>query len=116
MGITCGLGMAVLPTTSANHTSTNTASNSSNDGGTSPAFSIPITVAPSGSERSCSSPNVFELPHYSPISSYDEEEDDDDEADMADVEQDLVDQGDLKSDPESLEYLEIKDYDEDDDE
>uniref|UniRef100_A0A8C6V1G1 Histone-lysine N-methyltransferase, H3 lysine-36 specific n=1 Tax=Neogobius melanostomus TaxID=47308 RepID=A0A8C6V1G1_9GOBI len=114
-GITYGLGMAVLPTTSANNASTNAASNSSNDGCTSPAFSIPLTAAPSGSERSCSSPNVFELLHYSPISSYDEDEEEDEEADMADVEQDLVEQGELKSDSESQEYLEIKDYDEDDD-
>lgn len=116
-GITYGLGMAVLPTTSGNNASTTAASSSSNDGRASPAFSIPITVAPSGSERSCSSPNIFELPHYSPISSYDDdEEEEDEEADVADVEQDLVEQGDTKSDPESLEYLEIKDYDEDDDE
>lgn len=116
-GIAYGLGMAVLPTTSTNNGSANNA-NSSIDGRMSPAFSIPITVAPSGLDRSCSSPNIFELPHYSPISSYDEEEDEeeDDEADMAGVEQDLVEQGDVKSDPESLEYLEIKDYDEDDDE
>ncbi|KAJ0004066.1 hypothetical protein NQD34_010280 [Periophthalmus magnuspinnatus] len=115
-GITYGLGMAVIPSTSSNTTSANAASISSNDGNASPAFSIPITLAPSGSERSCSSPPCFELPHYSPISSYDEEDEDEEEADMADdVEQDLVEQGEEKSDPDSLEYLEIKDDDYEDD-
>ncbi|KAK7925074.1 hypothetical protein WMY93_007384 [Mugilogobius chulae] len=109
--ITYGLGMAVIPTTSANNNN-NTSSTimSSCEGNTSPAFSIPITLAQSGSERSCSSPPCFELPHYSPISSYDEEEEEDE-----DVEQDLVEQGEEKSDPESLEFLEIKDDDYEDD-
>ncbi|XP_072302120.1 uncharacterized protein nsd1b [Eucyclogobius newberryi] len=111
-GITYGLGMAVIPMTSSNNANTSSTAVSSNEGNASPAFSIPITLAPSGSERSCSSPPCFELPHYSPISSYDEDEDDEEEED---VEQDLVEQGDEKSEPESLEYLEIKDDDYEDD-
>uniref|UniRef100_A0AAV2J9N8 Zinc finger PHD-type domain-containing protein n=1 Tax=Knipowitschia caucasica TaxID=637954 RepID=A0AAV2J9N8_KNICA len=99
-GLGYGLGMAVLPPSSSSLTSR-----------ASPEYSIPITLAPSGSERS-SSPPCFHLPHYSPISSYDEEEEG--EEGEEEVEQDLVEQGEDKSEPESVDYVEIKD-DEDED-
>lgn len=77
-------------------------------------------MPPSGSEASSSSsPHVFELPHYSPISSYDEEEEEEeDEGEVAEIDGDFAEQ-EVKTDPseqdESLDYLEIKDDDYDDD-
>lgn len=111
-----------------------------------PAFSIPVPItipvaAPAASPPPSSShppgsprPHVYDLPHYSPISSYEEErdvlEEDEDELlaeEEEDEEEELVEEeGEQKSDDEEeeeddedeevgLEYLELKD-DEDEEE
>lgn len=120
--LTYGLGMAVIPSTSVNASTNHSAA------GLTPqdTFSIPITVPPGDAP---SSPHVFELPHYSPISSYEEddeeeeeeeEEDEDDEGEVEEMEEELVEQGEVKTDPhddeDSLQYLEIKDDDYEEDE
>lgn len=91
-----------------------------------PAFSIPVPVAipastsagprpPVGSDLP-SSPHVFDLPHYSPISSYDEEE----EELLAEVEdeEEFVEEGQQKSDEEDEEavYLEEDEEEEENEE
>ncbi|XP_028322398.1 uncharacterized protein nsd1b isoform X2 [Gouania willdenowi] len=104
-----------------------------------PAFSITIPVSAPPASPPPSSPHVFDLPHYSPISSYEEErdvfEDDEDEEMLADEEEeeDLEEEkdegerrkvgrhtfnGEAEMDEEELEYMELKDeedeYDDDD--
>uniref|UniRef100_A0A674PM08 Histone-lysine N-methyltransferase, H3 lysine-36 specific n=1 Tax=Takifugu rubripes TaxID=31033 RepID=A0A674PM08_TAKRU len=134
---TSGLGMAVIQSCASNSTASSVMPKTRTDreisagAGTCapeslPAFSIPVPVTvpagtsagprpPVGSDLP-SSPHVFDLPHYSPISSYDEEE----EELLAEVEDDeeLVEEGQQKSDEEDEEavYLEEDEEEEDDEE
>lgn len=133
---TSGLGMAVIQSCASNSTATSMMPNTRTGREISagavtcapellPAFSIPVPVTvpvgaptgprpPIGSDRP-SSPHVFDLPHYSPISSYDEEE----EELLAEVEEEeeeeLVEEGQQKSDEEDEEAVYL-DEEEDDDE
>lgn len=99
-----------------------------------PAFSIPVPITipvatpaaaspPPSSSDTPSSPHVFDLPHYSPISSYEEEEEDL----LADVEEEeeLVAEGRQRSDPHEedgeavmvgVEYLEEEEEETDEEE
>lgn len=134
---TSGLGMAVIQSCASNSTATSVMPKTRTDreisagAGTCapeslPAFSIPVPVTvpagpsagprpPVGSDLPIS-PHVFDLPHYSPISSYDEEE----EELLAEVEdeEELVEEGQQKSDEEDEEavYLEEDDEEEEEDE
>ncbi|KAK2828704.1 hypothetical protein Q5P01_019738 [Channa striata] len=149
--LTSGLGMAVIPsaasntTTSLNPTTRRVQEISSRAGVCAsesfPAFSIPVPITipvaapasspPRSSSDAPSSPHVFDLPHYSPISSYEEErdveeeEEEDDDDLLAEVEEEVVEEGEVgrqKPDPSEedgdadiedagLEYLEIKEED-----
>uniref|UniRef100_A0A8C6MC56 Histone-lysine N-methyltransferase, H3 lysine-36 specific n=1 Tax=Nothobranchius furzeri TaxID=105023 RepID=A0A8C6MC56_NOTFU len=144
-----GLGMAVLPSAASSATDSLNQTGSSNKkvGRSStrretpeafPAFSIPVPItvpiaAPStspshSSSSSPGSPHVFDVPHYSPISSYEEERDvlDVDEEELLAEEEELVEEGEVrrqKSDTQKedgeevdLEYLELKDEDDEDEE
>ncbi|XP_054481550.1 LOW QUALITY PROTEIN: histone-lysine N-methyltransferase, H3 lysine-36 specific [Anoplopoma fimbria] len=153
-----GLGMAVIPSAASDTTTSQTPTAGkvqeiSAGAGTSaskslPAFSIPVPITipvtpPSSSPPACSSdaPSssspAYDLPHYSPISSYEEErdvleeEDDDEEEEeeeeelLEEVEEESEEEGELgrqKSvSPEEegeavMEYLEIKEDEEEDDE
>ncbi|XP_047235146.1 histone-lysine N-methyltransferase, H3 lysine-36 specific isoform X2 [Girardinichthys multiradiatus] len=143
--LTSGLGMAVIPSnapktsgrltrTSCSSRSVKEVSDESSSPETSPSFSIPvpitIPVAGPGSSPSHkssdgpSSPHVFDLPHYSPISSYEEERDvlEEDEGELLAEEEELVEEGegsrhkwDSQEDEDvGLEYLELKDGEDDD--
>ncbi|XP_053188161.1 histone-lysine N-methyltransferase, H3 lysine-36 specific, partial [Scomber japonicus] len=147
--LTSGLGMAVIPSaasnaaTSAKPTTKRDQEISAGAGMCAsesfPEFSIPVPITipvsappaspPPSSTDAPSSPHVFDLPHYSPISSYEEErdvlEEEEEEEELEEVEEDLVEDGKQKSDSheedgeeeeeEEEEYLEIKD-DEDEEE
>uniref|UniRef100_A0A1A7YAR4 Histone-lysine N-methyltransferase, H3 lysine-36 specific n=2 Tax=Iconisemion striatum TaxID=60296 RepID=A0A1A7YAR4_9TELE len=149
--LTSGLGMAVLPSAASgaadSHNQTGSSKKEVSRSSTRretpesfPAFSIPVPItipiaapatSPShSSSGSPGSPHVFDLPHYSPISSYEEERDvlDEDEEELLaeEEEEELVEEGEVrrqKSDTQeedgeevNLEYLEFKDEDDDDDE
>uniref|UniRef100_A0A3Q1JQ02 Histone-lysine N-methyltransferase, H3 lysine-36 specific n=1 Tax=Anabas testudineus TaxID=64144 RepID=A0A3Q1JQ02_ANATE len=148
--LTSGLGMAVIPSATSN-TSTRSNSTTRKVQDTSagmcasesfPAFSIPVPITipvaapatspPRSSSDAPSSPHVFDLPHYSPISSYEEERDvlEEEEEDelLAEAEEELVEEcevgrqksdaheedGEAEMDETGLEYLEIKEEEEDD--
>ncbi|XP_068457235.1 uncharacterized protein nsd1b [Clinocottus analis] len=143
--LTSGLGMAVIPS-AASHAATGpkpTVRKIQEIGGggggggarpseSLPAFSIPVPItipvaAPAPSPPPCSSgapssPPVYDLPHYSPISSY--EEDEEDEELLEEVEEESEEEGELgrqksvshEDDGEAVvEYVEIKEDDDDDD-
>ncbi|XP_041864427.1 histone-lysine N-methyltransferase, H3 lysine-36 specific isoform X2 [Melanotaenia boesemani] len=146
--ITSGLGMAIIPSTASTTNTINPTGRRVTGVGNSgrmcasesfPAFSIPVPIIPvaapaisptHSSSDAPSSPHVFDLPHYSPISSYEEERDvlgEDEEELLAEGEEDLVEEGDVsrqKSDSREedvvedmgLEYLELKEEEEEDDE
>ncbi|XP_029028601.1 histone-lysine N-methyltransferase, H3 lysine-36 specific [Betta splendens] len=149
--MTSGLGMAIIPPSASNTTtSLNPATRTGQDisagagmcaSESFPAFSIPVPITipaaspPRTSSDPPSSPHMFDLPHYSPISSYEEERDilDDDEEEeeeeelLAEEEEDLVEEGEVdrhksdrhkedgeaSTDETGLEYLEIKEEEED---
>ncbi|XP_034033776.1 LOW QUALITY PROTEIN: histone-lysine N-methyltransferase, H3 lysine-36 and H4 lysine-20 specific-like [Thalassophryne amazonica] len=151
--LTSGLGMAIITSTSPNTTTALNPTSSRDQEISSPsgicsaesfpAFSIPVPITipvpaaspPPSSSDAPSSPQMFDLPHYSPISSYEEErdvledEEDDVEELLAEVEEELVEEGGVgrqKSDTHEddgdtlledvgLEYLEFKEDDDDDD-
>ncbi|XP_022618390.1 histone-lysine N-methyltransferase, H3 lysine-36 and H4 lysine-20 specific-like [Seriola dumerili] len=94
--LTSGLGMAVIPAATASNATTNltpTARRAKDSSAGAdvcasesfPAFSIPVPITipvaapaaspPPSSSDAPSSPQAFDLPHYSPISSYEEERD-----------------------------------------
>ncbi|XP_033954395.1 uncharacterized protein nsd1b isoform X2 [Pseudochaenichthys georgianus] len=82
--LTSGLGMAVIPSSGPNTSGTTGQNQNSRkvrevvEAETLPAFSIPVAITipvPPGSSSPPSSPPVYDLPHYSPISSYEEERD-----------------------------------------
>ncbi|XP_023268850.1 uncharacterized protein LOC111659982 [Seriola lalandi dorsalis] len=94
--LTSGLGMAVIPAAAASNATTNlnpTARKAKDSSAGAdvcasesfPAFSIPVPITipvaapaaspPPSSSDAPSSPQAFDLPHYSPISSYEEERD-----------------------------------------
>ncbi|XP_077402449.1 uncharacterized protein nsd1b [Vanacampus margaritifer] len=80
-----------------------------------PAFSIPVPITIPVSAPAASPPagvGAFDLPQYSPISSYEEDRDvlEEDEEEMLEEEDDEDD------DEEALEYLEIRDDDDDEEE
>lgn len=97
-GLTSSLGMAVLPSASSHSAAAAVGHANKAVRGTSapplPAFSIPVPITiplapcpaptsaaalpPPRSSDTSSSPHIYDLPHYSPISSYDEEEEEDD--------------------------------------
>ncbi|XP_015251555.1 PREDICTED: histone-lysine N-methyltransferase, H3 lysine-36 and H4 lysine-20 specific isoform X3 [Cyprinodon variegatus] len=144
--LTLGLGMAVIPSNPANNASRLSRTDSTGgrdvkEASESPeafsSFSIPVPItipvvgagtSPSNSSSDApSSPHVLDLPHYSPISSYEEERDvleEDEEELLAEEEEEedgLVDEGELSRDSQveddedvGLEYLELKDEEEDD--
>ncbi|KAM4547278.1 uncharacterized protein nsd1b isoform 2-T3 [Fundulus diaphanus] len=152
--LTSGLGMAVIPSggpSAAGPLSragggSRSAKEDSDAGGsqeTFPSFSIPVPItipvggggtSPSNSSSdAASSPHVFDLPHYSPISSYEEErdvleeEEEEGEGELLEEEEEeeeLVEEGEVsrnkwdsqEEDEEDvgLEYLELKDEEEDD--
>ncbi|XP_037835007.1 histone-lysine N-methyltransferase, H3 lysine-36 specific isoform X2 [Kryptolebias marmoratus] len=155
-----GLGMAVIPAAAAaasGAAASNATSCLNRTGGSSveksgggsetsesfPSFTIPVAAPPASPSRSGSdspsSPHVFDLPHYSPISSYEEERDvleEDEEELLAEEEEEdeeeeddddeLVEEVDVrrqKSDSQEedgeevrLEYLELKDEEEEEEE
>lgn len=98
-GLRSGLGMAVIPSGSS-HSAAAAVSHSSKGvreksapSESLPTFSIPVPISipvtlrpaatsssaaapPPVSSHTPSSPHIFDLPHYSPISSYDDEEED----------------------------------------
>lgn len=150
--LTSGLGMAVIPSnapdTPGRLSRAGCSGSSRNEvgdaGGSSEAFpsfsiplpiTIPVPAAPASPSHSSSdapsSPHVFDLPHYSPISSYEEERDvleEDEEEILAEEEEEeeeeLVAEGEVsghKWEPQEeddedvgLEYLELKDEEDDD--
>lgn len=146
--------MAVIPSAASNTTTslipaTRTGKDISAGAGmcaSEPFSAYPITIPvaalaaspPRNSSEAPNSPHVFDLPHYSPISSYEEErdilddDDDDDEEEeeeeeLAEAEEDLVEEGEegghksdrhrvdgeASTDETGLEYLEIKEEEED---
>uniref|UniRef100_A0A3P8Q1L4 Histone-lysine N-methyltransferase, H3 lysine-36 specific n=1 Tax=Astatotilapia calliptera TaxID=8154 RepID=A0A3P8Q1L4_ASTCA len=151
--LTSGLGMAVIPSSATNTTcNVNPTARRAWDVSTGagmcasesfPAFSIPVPITipvaapatspPPSSSDAPSSPHVFDLPHYSPISSYEEERDvleEDLLAEEEEEEEELLEEGDAerhKSDTseddretvmeeEGVEYLELKDEEEEEEE
>lgn len=149
--LTSGLGMAVIPPAATNTTrnpnpTARRAPEISAGAGmcaseSFPAFSIPVPITipvaapatspPPSSSDAPSSPHVFDLPHYSPISSYEEERDVLEEDVLAEEEdEELVEEGDTerhKSDSseedgetvmedEGVEYLELKEEEEEEEE
>ncbi|XP_037604674.1 histone-lysine N-methyltransferase, H3 lysine-36 specific isoform X2 [Sebastes umbrosus] len=157
--LTSGLGMAVIPSAASNTTTTTTTGQSmpatkvqeiSAGAGTcasSESFSIPvpITIPVAGATPAASSPPpcsssdapsstpVYDLPHYSPISSYEEErdvldeeeEEEDEELEEVEEESEEEEEGEVgrqKSESheedgdEVMEYLEIKEDEEEDEE
>ncbi|XP_030601999.1 histone-lysine N-methyltransferase, H3 lysine-36 and H4 lysine-20 specific isoform X2 [Archocentrus centrarchus] len=153
--LTSGLGMAVIPPAATNTTCnlnpTVRRVQEINTGAgmcaseSFPAFSIPVPITipvaapatspppspPPSSSDAPSSPHVFDLPHYSPISSYEEERDVLEEDVLPEEEdEELVEEGDIerhKSDSseedgetvmeeEGVEYLELKEEEEEEEE
>ncbi|XP_077962981.1 uncharacterized protein nsd1b isoform X2 [Gasterosteus aculeatus] len=148
--LTSGLGMAVIPTAACNAAGLRTTAREVGGvrpSGSLPALSLPVPIAipvatPASSPPLCSSdaPSsapAYDLPHYSPISSYEEERDvleeeelleeveESDEEEEEEEEEDEDEEGELErqtsvsreEDGEAvMEYLEIKEDDEDDDE
>ncbi|XP_053704100.1 histone-lysine N-methyltransferase, H3 lysine-36 specific [Synchiropus splendidus] len=122
--LTSGLGMAVLPPADSS-TSLVAAPKRPQEipDGASEAFSIPVPITIPVSTPADSSPHMFALPQYSPISSYEEERDVEEEEEeelLAEEEEEeddelVEDEGEDKSDDE-LEYFEFKDDDDDDEE
>ncbi|XP_061595252.1 histone-lysine N-methyltransferase, H3 lysine-36 specific [Cololabis saira] len=114
--LTSGLGMAVIPSAASSAPSGLTqAGRSVPEGGggggvcaseSFPAFSIPVPItipvaAPAASPQHSSSdapssPHVFDLPHYSPISSYEEERDVLDEEDEEELLAEEEEEGETK--------------------
>ncbi|XP_031724874.1 histone-lysine N-methyltransferase, H3 lysine-36 and H4 lysine-20 specific, partial [Anarrhichthys ocellatus] len=152
--LTSGLGMAVIPSAASNTTTSpkptgRKVQEISAGGGTRPseslpALSIPVPVTipvtapasspPPSSSDAPSSPPAYDLPHYSPISSYEEErdvlEDEEEEEEelleeVEEVEEESEEEGELgrqKSDSHEedgeavMEYVEIKEDDEEEEE
>ncbi|XP_014876369.1 histone-lysine N-methyltransferase, H3 lysine-36 and H4 lysine-20 specific isoform X1 [Poecilia latipinna] len=129
--LTCGLGMAVIPAGHLSRTSGGGNMKEAGGGGGPepfPSFSIPvpitIPVANGNTSPPSSSPHRFDLPHYSPISSYEEErdvleeelaEEEEEEEEEEEVIRNKWDPQEEDDEDEGLEYLELKDEDEDDD-
>ncbi|XP_078121806.1 uncharacterized protein nsd1b isoform X2 [Sander vitreus] len=151
--LTSGLGMAVIPPAAANGTAT-----SQNPSGAGklpevstgagaaasespPSFSIPVPITipvaapasspPPSSSDAPSSPLVYDLPHYSPISSYEEErdveeeEEEEEEEELEEVEEESEEEGEVgrqksgahEEDGEAvMEYLDEDEEDEEEDE
>ncbi|KAM6907189.1 uncharacterized protein nsd1b [Xenentodon cancila] len=133
--LTSGLGMAVIPTTASNTPSSlNQTGRSiqeiSSGGGmcaseSFPTFSIPVPItipvaAPATSPQHSSSdvpssPHVFDLPHYSPISSYEEERDvldEDEEELLAEEEEEEEDEEEEEEEEEEEKETQKSDYSE----
>lgn len=132
-----GLGMAVIPSAVSNAAAggtpaTRRVQEMSAGAEPLPAFSIPVPITipvtapaaaspPPSSSGAPSSPHVFDLPHYSPISSYEEEEEDL-LAEVEDEEEELDEEGKPKSDSHEedgeavMEYLEEDDEEEEEEE
>lgn len=133
--LTSGLGMAVIPSAASNTAAgvappTRRVQEMSAGAEPLPDFSIPVPITipvtaaaaasplPGGSDAP-SSPHVFDLPHYSPISSYEEEEEDL-LAEVEDEEEGLAEEGKHKSDSHEedgeavMEYLEEDEEEEED--
>lgn len=132
---TSGLGMAVIqagaPGAAATTKSSRGSEMSAGAGACAPeplpAFSIPVSITipvgaaaapppPRGSATPLS-PRLYDLPHYSPISSYDEEEDEL-LAEVEEEEEEFVDEDQQRSDDEDDEavYLEEEEEEDDDEE
>ena len=131
---TSGLGMAVIQSSAPKATAVGTMSKGSRGhefsagAGTCapeslPAFSIPVSITipvgapaappPPISSDTAISPRTYDLPHYSPISSYDEEE----EELLEEVEEeDFVDEDEQKSDDEDEEAVYLEEEDDEDEE
>ncbi|KAK5917818.1 hypothetical protein CgunFtcFv8_002630 [Champsocephalus gunnari] len=141
--LTSGLGMAVIPSSGPNTSGTTGQNQNSRkvrevvEAETLPAFSIPVAITipvPPGSSSPPSSPPVYDLPHYSPISSYEEErdvgeEEEEEEEELLDEveeeseeEEEEGEETSQKSDPHEedgeavMEYVEIKEDEEDEEE
>ncbi|XP_069565693.1 histone-lysine N-methyltransferase, H3 lysine-36 specific isoform X2 [Brachyistius frenatus] len=146
-----GLGMAVIPPAASNAPAATgrAAESGAATSESPPAFSIPVPITipvaapasspPPGTSDAPGSPHVFDLPHYSPISSYEEERDvleedeeeellaeeeeeegrqksdtqEDDDEEEEEVEEEEEEEG--EEGGEEGEYLELKDEEEDDD-
>ncbi|XP_032432778.1 histone-lysine N-methyltransferase, H3 lysine-36 and H4 lysine-20 specific isoform X3 [Xiphophorus hellerii] len=131
--LTCGLGMAVIPAGRLSRTGGSGNVKEAGGGGGPEAFSsfsipVPITipVASGNASPPPSSPHRFDLPHYSPISSYEEERDvlEEELAEEEEQEEEEEEEGVMRNkwdspeeddEDEGLEYLELKDEDDDDD-
>lgn len=127
---TSGLGMAIIQAGASNPMAASAIPKTRRDGEISagagtcapeslPAFSIPVPItipvgAPPVSSDTPSSPRVFDLPHYSPISSYDEEEEEL-LAEVEEEEEEFAEEGQQKSDEEDDEAVYLEE-DEDEDE
>ncbi|XP_043997467.1 uncharacterized protein nsd1b [Gambusia affinis] len=129
--LTPGLGMAVIPAGRLSRTSGSGNVKEAGSGGGPEAFSsfsipVPITipVASGNASPPPSSPHRFDLPHYSPISSYEEErdvleeeleEEEEEEEEEEGVMRNKWDSQEEDDEDEGLEYLELKDEEDDDD-
>lgn len=130
---TSGLGMAIIQSAASNSTAASAMSKTSRGREISagagpcapeslPAFSITIPVGapaappPPGSSNTPISPRAYDLPHYSPISSYDEEEDELLAEVEEEEEEEFVDEDQQKSDEDDEEAVYLEEEEDEDDE